>query len=65
MFSFYRPFRSSAMVSRIAEMLNYFLVKLVDRKKMGALKVWWKIYIKIDSLGSQEDLNDGYFVNSS
>ncbi|CAB3984152.1 Ubiquitin conjugation factor E4 A [Paramuricea clavata] len=33
------PFRSSAMVARIAGMLNYFLVRLVDRKKMGALKV--------------------------
>jgi hypothetical protein len=27
------------MVARIAGMLNYFLVRLVDRKKMGALKV--------------------------
>ena len=33
-------FRSSSMVARIGGMLNYFLVRLVDKKKMGALKVY-------------------------
>ena len=34
-----RPFRSSAMVTRIAGMLNYFLVRLVAKREMGAFKV--------------------------
>ncbi|XP_028402978.1 ubiquitin conjugation factor E4 A-like isoform X2 [Dendronephthya gigantea] len=33
------PFRSSAMVARIAGMLNYFLVRLVAKNQMKAFKV--------------------------
>ena len=34
-----RPFCSPAMVNRVAGMLNYFLVRLVSKKQMGAFKV--------------------------